>query len=170
MGKIKMLPNRISKIVMLETALLKVGEALAILDAVVGEDTQISDEDYKSLRKIADTLKRQSDDVFDVIKLNPEFLEAPLTIAEMDKDKLFYELCDKIRAAILAFMIKLEREQNIAGAEYYNACCVFESDIDDKIKRGNNAKAQNVQAQLDAIDRKRGGGNSGEKKDPPTGK
>jgi hypothetical protein len=167
MSEVKLLPNRISKVILLEAALKKIDEAVLILDVCLGEDTEISDEDYDSLRKIADKLKLQCDDVFTIIKGNRDFLEAPLTVEEMDKDRLFYEFCDKVRAAINAFMIKLDREQNIAGAEYYNACIIFENDIAAKIKRGNNAKAQNIKAQLDGIDRNRGGGNNKKGDNPP---
>jgi hypothetical protein len=170
MSNVKLLPNRISKVVLLEAALKKIEEAVLILDACLGEDTQISDEDYAALRKIADKLKLQCDDVFTIAKANRDFVEAPLSIEEMDKDKLFYEFCDKVRAALKSFLIKLDREQNIAGAEYFNGCNVFESDVDAKIKRGNNAKAQNIKAQLDAVDRKRGGNSSGNKNDPPPAK
>jgi hypothetical protein len=156
--KVKLLPRRLSKIIVLESALKKVQEAIAMLDVCIGDDTQISDDDYASLRKIADKLKLQCDDVFDIVRVSPDFVETPLSIEDMDKDKLFYEFCDKVRAALNSFMIKLDREQNIAGAQYFNACTVFESDIDGKIQRGNNAKAQNIQAQLDGVNRKRGGG------------
>lgn len=152
----KLLPNRISKVVAPD-ALTKVRQAVQLLNEVVGDDTPISDEEYKGLRKIADKLKRISDDVYEIAKENTDFVEEPLTITEITKDKLFYELCDSIRALLNAFNLKLEREQNIAGAEYFNACNVFEGDIDDKVGRGNT-KAQNIKAQLNGIDRNRSGG------------
>ena len=38
--------------------------------------------------------------------------------------------------------LRLEREQNIAGAEYFNASNVFEGDVVDKVDRDkNNVKA-----------------------------
>ena len=166
----KLLPNRISKVIEPD-AIPKVRQAIQLLDEVLGADTQISEEDYKSLRKIADKLKRECDDVYDIAKENTEFIEAPLTLEEIDKDRKYYEFCDLIRSMLKALSLKLEREQNIAGAEYYNACSVFEEDVDTKVERGNNAKAQNVQAQLKAIDRNRGGNKSGNKSGdtpPPT--
>lgn len=152
----KLLPNRISKVIAPD-AITKVRQAIQLLNEVLGDDTQISDEDYKGLRKIADKLKRECDDVFDIAKENTEFVEAPLSVDEIGKDKNYYELCDTIRSMFNSLSLKLEREQNIAGAEYYNACSVFEEDVDIKVKRGGNAKAQNVQAQLKAIERNRGG-------------
>lgn len=158
----KLLSNRISKVVAPD-AVSKVRQAIQLLDEVLGEDTQISDDDYKALRKIADKLKRECDDVFDIAKENTEFIEAPLTLEEIDKDKKYYEFCDIIRSMFKSVLLKLEREQNIAGAEYYNACIVYEEDVDTKVQRGNNAKAQNVQAQLKAIERNRKGGNTANK-------
>jgi hypothetical protein len=155
----KLLPNRISKVIAPD-AVTKVRQAIQLLNEVLGDDTQISDEDYKGLRKIADKLKRECDDVYDIAKENTDFVEAPLSVDEMGKDKTYYELCDMILSMLKALLLKLEREQNIAGAEYYNACSVFEEDVDTKVKRGGNAKAQNVQAQLKAIDRNRGGGSN----------
>lgn len=158
----KLLSNRISKVVAPD-AVSKVRQAIQLLDEVLGEDTQISDDDYKALRKIADKLKRECDDVFDIAKENTEYIEAPLTLEEIDKDKKYYEFCDIIRSMFKSVLLKLEREQNIAGAEYYNACIVYEEDVDTKVQRGNNAKAQNVQAQLKAIERNRGGKPSADK-------
>jgi hypothetical protein len=60
-------------------------------------------------------------------------------------------------AGKLVVVLKLDREQNIAGAEYFNGCTVFESDVEAKFKRGM-PKAQNVYAQLKAIPRNRTGG------------
>jgi argonaute-like protein implicated in RNA metabolism and viral defense len=159
----KLLANRLSKIVAPD-ALSKVRQAILSLHDILGADIAISDEDYKSLAKIADTRKRITDDVFNIIKENQDLLDAPLSIEEIEKDKLYYELCDDIRGLLSSFVLKLDKEQNIAGAQYYNACSVFEDDIATKVGR-NNAKAQNVQSQLDGIDRKRGGG--GKKEVPP---
>jgi hypothetical protein len=43
--------------------------------------------------------------------------------------------------------LKLDREQNIAGAEYLNSCSVFEADMEAQFKKGI-PKAQNVYARL----------------------
>ena len=166
----KLLPNRISKTVAPD-ALSKVRQAIQLLNEALGEEIPISDEDYKGLRKIADVLKRVTDDVFEIAKENTDFIEAPMTEAEIAKDKTFYELCDSIMALLKAFILRLEREQNIAGAEYFNACNVFESDVADKVNRDKtNVKAQNILAQLNGIDRNRGGGGASNNKsgDKPT--
>ena len=153
----KLLPNRSSKAPAAD-ALTKVRQAIQLLNEALGDEIAITDEDYKSLRKIADKLKRITDDVFEIAKENTDFVKAPLSVAEMTKDKAFYELCDSIRALLDAFMLRLEREQNVAGAEYHNACSVFEGDVDNDVKRdSSNAKAMNVQAQLEKIDRNRAG-------------
>jgi hypothetical protein len=152
----KLLPNRSSK-TRAADAMTKARMGIQLLEEAMGELTDISDEEYNALRKIADKLKRVCDDVYEIAQENIEFIEAPLTIEEITKDKLYYELCDSIFALVKAFLLRLEREQNIAGAEYYNALSVFEDDVSAKVKRGGNPKAQNVKAQLDAIDRNRGG-------------
>lgn len=171
----KLLPNRISK-TPAPDALAKITGAIMLIMVLLGDDTDISDDDYKALRKIADKLKRECDDVFDVAKVNESFVETPLTIEEIQKDKAYYEFCEAIRPFLNALMIKFEREQNVAGAEYYNACVVFEADVDAKVKRGNNPKAQNVQTQLAGIERNRNNGatkkddkgDKGDKGDKPT--
>ena len=161
----KLLPNRSSKAPAVD-ALTKVRQAIQLLNEALGDEIAITEEDYKGLRKIADKLKRITDDVFEIAKENTDFVKSPLSVAEMTKDKAFYELCDSIRALLDAFTLRLEREQNVAGAEYHNACSVFESDVDNEVKRdSNNAKAMNVLAQLDKIDRNKGGGTN-PKSDP----
>jgi hypothetical protein len=150
----KLLQNRISKTVTPD-AQEKFRRALQIMSELLGEDTFISDAEYKSLRKIADKLKLESDDVFAVAQETPEFFDETTPAQEVEKDKSFYEFCDACRSMLSAFQIKLDREQNLAGAEYYNACSVYEENVDFKRARGN-LKAQNVQAQLHKIVRQRG--------------
>ena len=164
----KILSNRLSKVVTPD-ALVKVSQAIQLLNEVLGDETPISVEEYDSLRKIADKLKQETDDVFDIAKQAPDFLEEQHSLEEMSKDKGYYELCDNIRAKIKSAMTKLEREQNIAGAEYYNACVIYEENVGIKAKRGN-AKAQNVLLQLKDINRTRGGGSTSKngKGDKPT--
>ena len=159
----KALPNRISKVVAPD-AVSKIRKAIALIEEVLGSSTSISDDDYKALRKIADKLKRECDDVYDIAVENTEFIDDSTTIEEMEKDKKYYELCDMILSMLKALMIKLTREQNIAGAEYHNACSLFEENVAVKAGR-NNAKAQIVKGQLDNIERNRKGGNSGDSKD-----
>ena len=151
----KLLPNRISKSVAPD-ARAKVRQAFQLLDEALGEVIAIEEDEYKGLRKIADKLKRVTDDVFEIVKENTEFLEAPLTVEEITRDKEFYEFCDFVRTVKNAFDLRLDREQNVAGAEYNNACGVYEGDVTDKVNRDKkNAKALSVQAQLNGIDRNR---------------
>jgi hypothetical protein len=153
----KLLPNRISKVVAPD-ALTKVRQAVQLLNEALGDDTPISDDHYKSLRVIADKLKRVCDDVYEIAKENTDSIQKPMSLEEITKDKLFYEHCDSIRALLKSFNLSLEREQNIAGAEYYNACIVYESDIDDKIAKDNtDTKALNIKSQLNGVERNRGG-------------
>ena len=155
----KILPNRISKLPPPEVK-TKIRQVIQLLDEILGDNTPISDDDYKSLRKIADKLKQECDDVFAIAIENPEFLDESNSIVEMEKDKRYYELCDTIRSMLNGMLIKLDKEQNIAGAEYFNACSIFEDNVKIKAGRGN-AKAQNVKAQLDLINRNRSNGSSG---------
>ena len=166
----KILPNRISKLPPPEVK-TKIRQVVQLLDEILGDNTPVSDEEYKSLRKIADKLKQECDDVFAIAVENSEFLDESHSIVEMEKDKHYYELCDSIRSMLNGMLIKLDKEQNMAGAEYFNACSIFEDNVKIKAGRGN-AKAQNVKAQLDLINRNRGGsGNSNDNKnDPPTAK
>jgi hypothetical protein len=151
----KLLPNRSSKSVA-PNAVAKLRQAIQLLHEVLGDDTPIDEAEYVKLRKIADKLKQECDDVFTIVREHPDFVEAPLSVSELEKDKLFYELCDLAHALLKAVMLKLDREQNIAGAEYYNGCSVFEADVEAKFKRGM-PKAQNVYAQLKALNRNRPG-------------
>jgi hypothetical protein len=153
----KLLPNRISKVVP-PNALPKVRQAAQLLYEVFGEPTQISDDDYKGLRKIADKLKRECDDVYAIAQENVGFVQQPMTIEEIEKDKLYYEFCDQVGVILKPVITLWEREQNVAGAEYFNSCTVFEGDVDSKVNRdANDVKARSVQVQLKAVDRNRGG-------------
>ena len=150
----KLLPNRISKTVA-PNAESEFRQALQVMLRLFGEDTPISDEAYKSLRKIADRLKLETDDVYAIGKENPEFWDEQTPLPEIAKDKLFYEFCDTCRSMLHPLLIKLDKEQNIAGAEYYNACNVYEENVAIKRQRGH-PKANTVQTQLNAITRQRG--------------
>jgi hypothetical protein len=151
-----LLPNRISKKIAPD-ALMKIRQAMQLLQEALGEDTFISDDDYKALPKMADKRKQETDDVLMIAQNNSEFIEAPLALPEIEKDKAFYELCDFIMALLKPILIKLQREQNIAGAEYLNACRVFEKIVGFKAEQGS-PKAKNVLIQLSQINRNRGGG------------
>lgn len=159
----KLLPNRISKIIGPE----KIARARVLVQElmdILGEDTQISDEDYKALTKVSDKRKLEADDTFDIEQSFPEFIEEPLTIVEVEKDKNYYEDSDTLRSIIKPFNDKLEKEQNIAGAEYHNSGIVYEDNVKIKAAR-DNSRAQLALKQINDLNRKRGGG-SNPKKDP----
>jgi hypothetical protein len=143
----------------------KMEEGFRLINEAIGDDTDITDDEYSALPIIADKRKQECDDVFDIAKQNPEFVIAPVTIEDTEDYKADYVFYDKTWVQFNAFKIRLEREQNIAGGKYYNNCNVFEGDIDDKINRDNNPKAQNVKTQLDNVNRKRSGGPKGGNKD-----
>jgi hypothetical protein len=147
----KLLPNRISKTVQ-PNALTKVRQAAQLILEVIGEDTPMSEEEYKSLLKIADKRKQTCDDISAIMQEHPKLVLEPLSVEEIQKDKAFYEICDQIQSIFNNVLIRLKREQNIAGAEYANACSVFESDVDAKAMRGD-MEAQIVQTELKAVNR-----------------
>jgi hypothetical protein len=144
----------------------KMAEGFRLINEALGEDTEITIDEYKALPIIADKRKQECDDVFGIAKQNPEFVLEPVTIEDTEDYKADYEFYDEARIQYEAFYIRLEREQNIAGGKYYNNCNVFEGDVDDKIKRGNT-KAQNVKTQLDGVNRKRPGKSKGDTPPPP---
>ena len=162
----KHLINRSSKQIAVD-ALSKSHQAVQLLQEALGTLTAISEAEYKSLRKIADKLKRETDDVFMIIKNHPKLVDAPLSIEEMEKDKACYEFCDTLRAPLSRFMVQLDREQNIAGAEYFNSTTVFEADVASKAVRGE-AEAQHAQVELNLIVRNRTGGKIAKKNKPTT--
>ena len=71
----KLLPNRSSKAPAAD-ALTKVRQAVQLLNEALGDEIAITDEDYKGLRRIADKLKRITDDVFEIAKENEDFVKA----------------------------------------------------------------------------------------------
>jgi hypothetical protein len=147
----------------------KMEEGFRLINEAIGDDTDITDDEYDALPVIADKRKQECDDVFDIAKRNPEFVIKPVTIEDTEDYKEDYMFYDKTWVQFEAFKIRLEREQNVAGGKYYNNCNVFEGDVADKIKRDNDPKAQNVKAQLDKINRNKGGGKNGNKKDDKGG-
>ena len=149
----KLLPNRTSKVVAAD-AWTKIEQAVMVIQEALGEIIAISEEDYKGLRKISDKLKQETDDVFAIAKANPDLVEAPISVREMEKDKNFYELCDNLQALLNPILLQLVREQNIAGAEYLNACSFFETTMTLKAAQGN-PKAQHVQILLSKVNRNR---------------
>ncbi len=151
----KLLPNRSSQKVSANDS-MRVAQAVQVLLDVLGDRTVITDADYKALRKISDKLKQECDDVYAIAQANPELVESPLKLTEMEKDKLYYELCDYIEAALSPVLIQKNREQNIAGGEYLNGCNLFESIVAFRAAQGN-PKAQLVAIQLKQLNRNRGG-------------
>jgi hypothetical protein len=151
----KVLPNRISKAVSPDAA-ARLQQAVQIILDLLGEETQISLDDYNALYKIADKRKLECDEVYGLMKANPSLVKQPLSVAETQKDKAFYEFCDEIQAALKSIKTRTDREQNIAGGEYVNACSLFETDVNAEAHRGIGA-AQMVQAELKKISRNRAG-------------
>jgi hypothetical protein len=147
----KLLPNRNSKVIAAD-AWARIEQAVLVIQQALGEIIAISEEEYKGLRKISDKLKQESDDVFAIAKANPELLDSPLSVKEIEKDKVFYELCDKLQALLNPILLQLVREQNIAGAEYLNACSFFETMVALKAAQGN-PKAQHVHLLLSKVSR-----------------
>ena len=147
----KLLPNRISKTVP-QDALMKIRQAAQLIMDVVGEDTPMSEEEYQALNKIADKRKLACDDILSIMHEHPKMVLEPLSMAEMQKDKAFYEVCDQIQSVFNNVLIRLKREQNIAGAEYANACSIFERDVEAKVLRGDT-EAQIIQTELKMVHR-----------------
>ena len=83
----------------------------------------------------------------------------------MNIDKNYYEDADTIRSIVKPFFDKLEKEQNIAGSEYYNAMAVYDENVKYKANR-DNSRAQLAAKQISDLNRKRGGSQGG-KKDLP---
>jgi hypothetical protein len=150
-----LLPNRSAKAIPAD-ALDQARQAFQTLHNLLGTDTPIDEEAYQRLYKIADKRKIETDDVFAVIRENQEFLDTETAFEEIEKDKAFYELCDQLRSLQAAFDLRLNREQNIAGAEYLDACKGYEASVTYRVSRGNS-KAQAVKTQLDAIARSKAG-------------
>jgi hypothetical protein len=150
----KLLQNRTSKKVTADTQ-IKFRQALQMMLDLLGEDTPMSDAEYVSLRKIADKLKTETDDVFAIAKESNDFLEESTPLEVVENYKTFYEFCDNCRSMLGPLLFKLNREQNIAGGQYFNACMMYEDNVSIQVAR-NNPKARAVKAQLDDIPRQRG--------------
>lgn len=151
----KLLPNRSSKKVSAED-LIRVEKAIQVLIEVFGERSVITEADYNALRKISDKLKQECDDVYAIAQVNPEFVEPPLYLTELEKDKLYYEMGDKVEVQLNPLLILKKREQTIAGAEYLNGCNFFEATVAFRAAQGN-PKAQMIAIQLKQLKRNRGG-------------
>ena len=160
----KILPNRLSKIIG-PKGVARTRVLVKELMDIMGDDTAISDEDYKAQVKISDKRKLEADDSFEIAQVFSEFIEEPLTLEEVNIDKNYYEDADTIRSIVKPFFDKLEKEQNIAGSEYYNAMAVYDENVKYKANR-DNSRAQLAAKQIADLNRKRGG-SSGNKKDLP---
>jgi hypothetical protein len=157
----KQLPNRISKKIGAD----QIARARMLLQEVaniLGEDTQISDEDYKALLKISDKRKLDADDTFQIAQAFPEFMEESIPLSEVAKDKSYYEDTDTLRTMHKTLSDKLEKEQNVAGAEYFNAMLIYEENVRLKAAR-DNSRAQLALKQLNDLKRRRGGGANAKK-------
>ena len=150
----KLISNRNSKKVTTDTQ-VRFRQALQTMLDLLGEDTPMSDAEYTSLRKIADKLKTETDDVFAIAKEADDFLEDSTPVNVVEDYKTFYEFCDNCRSMLAPLLFKLNREQNIAGGQYFNACMIYEDNVSIQVAR-NNPKARVVKAQLDDIPRQRG--------------
>jgi hypothetical protein len=151
----KLLANRSIKTIRPEDA-VKVAQALRVIQSVLGEPIAISEEEYKSLRKISDKLKQETDEVFFIAKANPNLVEAPVSLLELEKDKSFYEFCEQLEASLLPIVVQAQRERTVSGAEYFNGCGFFETGVEFKAAQGI-AQAQQVQLLLNKIKRNKGG-------------
>ncbi len=138
---------------------------------LLGNDTPISESDYDKLRVIADTLKPQCDDLFDIVVANPEFLQPEpgsehLTVQDIRNDKLYYEFCDKFPGAVAAMMLRMKREQIIAGAQYENALGIYAENVERAANRGTNQKAKLVLEQIMKLKKAPSSGGSSPKPQP----
>jgi hypothetical protein len=137
-------------------AVAKLQQAVQLFSEIIGEDTPMSDEDYKAMYKIADKRKQECDDVFALMKTNPTLVKKPLSIAETQQEKDYYEFSELIRAALKSLTLRNDREQNISGGKYIHICSLFEMDVRADVLRGET-QAQNVQTELKQINRNRSG-------------
>jgi hypothetical protein len=155
----KILPNRSSKT--LSAANMEaIKAAIQVILNNIGIRIIITDDDYKSLAKLADILKAICDNVFEVVQEDPSYLEDEQPIEEILKDKLYFEQTAEVLKLLYSLVFLYEREQGVAGAEYRNAIHNYEGNVKDKVKRGSST-AQLVLDKLNRIDR-------GTKPSPPT--
>ena len=146
----QLLPNRVSKSLPAD-AEAQARTAVDTLLNLLGNDTPITDGDYKSLHFMAGKRKQQTDDYHEVMRNNPTYLEEP-PIEEVTKDRRYYEFCDFLESLLEKVNIRRIREQNIAGAEYENAAKSYKSTVLYKASR-NDANAKLIAKQLEGIDK-----------------
>lgn len=147
----KILPNRISN-TLSNDKLTAINEAIQVIIDNLGTPVSITNDDYKALAKLGDVLKPICDDVFDVIKENPNYLEDEQPIEEVQKDKTHYEQLTNILKSLNNAVFLYERQQGTTGAEYRNAIHNYEGNVKEKVKKGN-AIAQLTLDKLNRIDR-----------------
>ena len=160
----KILLNRTPKVIGLEGIARSRVLVKELMD-ILGNDTIMPDEDYKAQIKISDKRKLQADDSFEIAQVFTELLEESLTVKEVNFEKSYYEDADTIRSIAKPFFDKLDKEQNIAGSQYYNAMALFDENVKYKAGR-DNSRAQLAAKQISDLNRKQGGSNGG-KKDLP---
>ncbi|GEM_PF-6704501 len=151
----KILPNRVSKVITPEISLALKAAAEDYKEAL-GEPTAISDDDMKKLLRVAGTRKRIMDEIRLIMEEHPTLVKAPITLTEVNKDKTLVEYLAEADVWVTGLQFSIRREMAVAASEYYNAGGVFENDVKWEVGR-NNPEARIAQAQLDAIDRKKGG-------------
>lgn len=151
----KILPNRVSKVISPE-AHLALKAATDGFKVALGEPTPISDDDIKKLLRVAGTRKRVMDEILLIMEEHPTLIKAPFTLIEIKKDKSLMEILAEVESWLIGLLFSVRREMAVAGSEYFNAGAVFENDVKWEVGR-NNPEARTAQAQLDAIDRKKGG-------------
>ena len=160
----KILPNRILKVI----GPPKIARTRVLVDELMellGDDTIISDEDYQAQIKISDKRKLEADDSFEIAQVFPELVEEPSTVKGANAEKNYYEDADTIRSIAKPFFDKLNKEQNIAGSQYYTAMSLFDENVKYKAGR-DNSRAQLAAKQIADLNRKRGN-SGGNKKDLP---
>ena len=72
----KILPNRLSKVIG-PKGVARTRVLVKELMDIMGDDTAISDEDYKAQVKISDKRKLEADDSFEIAQVFSEFIEEP---------------------------------------------------------------------------------------------
>lgn len=149
----KLLPNLNSR-TLTEAEMKTIFDAANTIDTQLGTPTPITQEAYDALAKLGDVLKIEYDAVFNVTREHPKYLDEEQTIDEIEKDKLACEQYDLIVAHLQKLLAKVVRERGIRGAEYRNACSIYEENVVNSVKKGR-LEAQMIKDRLDKIPRSR---------------
>lgn len=148
----KILPNRSSK-TLTEAQVTAAKAAIQTVIDIIGTPIVITDDDYKVLAKMGDVLKPICDKVFEIAEENSSYLEDEQPVAEVQKDKTYFEQTTDILSSLYNAVFMYEREQGTSGAEYRNAMANYEENVKAKVKKGNAPAAQLVLDKLNRIDR-----------------